>query len=164
MTPAETPALSPDLSALPQYDGFPYLNTRVSPSLYHITLLPAAAPESTLVNIARHQAAVNRLPVCLVLAASRCVYFWDDPSVQWCGSPPRGGTLVANLLETPVDFLPTDDLRTRERALIRIVENDRQKGTYMSGDLSKWGRRATPVDIRRYACSACGRPLDQCVQ
>ncbi|HYU26704.1 MAG TPA: hypothetical protein VEO74_15940 [Thermoanaerobaculia bacterium] len=153
-----------DLAALPQYDGFPYLNTRVCSALYHITLLPADAPESTLLNIARQQAAANRLPVCLVLAASRGVYVGDDGRVQLSASTPRGGTLLANLLETPVDFLPTDDLRTRERALIRIVENDRQKGTYMSGDLSKWGRRATPADIRRYACSACGRPLDQWVQ
>ena len=149
MTPEEAQERSLDLSALPQYDGFPYLNTRVSPALYHITLLPADAPESTLLNIARQQAAANRLPVCLVLAASRCVYFWDDGRTPWCDSPPRGGTLLTNVLQSPVDFLPTDDLRAREEGLIRIVENDRQKGGYMSGDLSKGGHRATPEEARR---------------
>jgi hypothetical protein len=149
MTPAETQALSPDFSALPQYDGFPYLNTRVSPSLFHITLLPADAPEPTLLNIARRQVAANRLPACLVLAANRGVYFGDDGRAHLSDSTPRGGTLLANLLESPVDFLPTADLRARQTALIQIVENCREKGRYITGDLSKGGRTATPEEARR---------------
>jgi hypothetical protein len=147
VTPSETAAQ--DLAELRQFDGFPYLNTRVCSALYHITLLPADAPESTLLNIAGQQASANRLPVCLVLAANRGVYFWEDGRVRWSADTPRGGTLLANRLETPVDFLPTDDLRDRERALLHIVENDSRKGTLVGGDLSKGGRKATPEEARR---------------
>src|ERR1700675_1627064 len=50
------------------FDGFPYLNIRVTSALYHVILLPAGVPETQLFDAARRQALANRLPVCLVLA------------------------------------------------------------------------------------------------
>jgi hypothetical protein len=161
---------------LPQYNGFPYLNTRVCSALYHITLLPVGAPESTLVNLARAQVAANRFDVCLVLDAGRCVFFWADGRIQPSSNTPRGGTLLANVLELSVDFLPTDDLRMREADLVRIVERGRRKGTYMSGDLTKGGRGATPEELQRLAdtndqrvprgltqCAACREWRGECL-
>ncbi|MEO6212311.1 MAG: hypothetical protein ABIP65_01670 [Vicinamibacterales bacterium] len=148
MTP-QTQILAEDLETLPQFDGFPYLNTRVCAALYHITLLPAEAPEFTLMNLARGQMAANRLDICLVLDFARCVFFWSDGRVQTTANTPRGGTLLANRLELPIDFLPTDDLRLREADLARVVEHGRRKGAYMSGDLTKGGRNATPEELQR---------------
>lgn len=141
--------LAGGIGTLPQYDGFPYLNTRVCSALYHITLVPEGAPESTLLNLARAQVAANRLDVCLVLDASRCVFLWAGGRTQPSSDTPRGGTLLANLLELSVDLLPTEDLRLREADLVRIVEHDRRKGTYMVGDLTKGGRKATPEELQR---------------
>jgi hypothetical protein len=138
-----------DPEALQQYDGFPYLKTRVCSALYHITLLPEGAPESTLLDLARAQVAANRLDVCLVLDGSRCVFFGADGRVQPSNKPPRGGTLLANLLELSVDLLATEDLRRREADLVRVVEHGRRKGTYMSGDLTKGGRPATAEERHR---------------
>ncbi len=47
MTSTETTAiLSHGIASLPLFDGFPYLNTRLVPALYHISLLPEGAPEA----------------------------------------------------------------------------------------------------------------------
>ena len=60
--------------SLPLFDGFPYLNTRVVPALYHIILLPARASETSLADTAGWQVLANRLPVCLVLASNRASF------------------------------------------------------------------------------------------
>jgi hypothetical protein len=50
---------------LPVFDGFPYLVTRVVPTMYHVTLLSGDASERDLARIAQAQWRANRLDVCL---------------------------------------------------------------------------------------------------
>ena len=147
MTPTETATGQTAKDALPQFDGFPYLNTRLVPSLYHITLLPADAPEGALRNLARRQADANRLDTCLVLGAERAVFFWADGRIQPSQITPRGGTLLANRLTLPVDLLDTDEIRLRQARLNRLVESDCRKGTYIFGNLAKGGRTATEMEL-----------------
>lgn len=95
---------------LPLFDGFPYLVTRLVRALYHVTLLPGGAPESTLLELARRQVAANCLDTCLVFDAARGVFFYADgrvtPSRLLRGRhPPRRGPGRARCpLATPDDL------------------------------------------------------------
>jgi hypothetical protein len=60
MTPTESPQVhETNVETLPLFDGPPYLNTPLVPALYHVALLPAEAPESTLLGFCglRHRCA-----------------------------------------------------------------------------------------------------------
>jgi hypothetical protein len=149
MAPTISQVAADATAALPQFDGFPYLNTRLVPALYHITPLPADAPQETLLKLARRQVQANCLDICLLLDARRAVYFSPDGRVTASSDTPRGGTLVANGLVLPVDLLHTNELRLRQSRLDRIVADGRRKGTYVLGDLSKGGRRASVDELER---------------
>ena len=163
MTPTETATLQNVNHTLPQFDGFPYLNTRLVPSLYHITLLPGDAPEGALRNLARRQADANHLDTCLVLSAERAVFFWADGRIQPSEITPRGGTLLANRLALSVDLLDTDEIRRRQARLNRLVGAGPQ-GSIL-GDLTKGGRTATDTELEELeGMQADGVPrgLQQC--
>jgi hypothetical protein len=149
MTPTElVPADTPGVESLPLFDGFPYLNTRLVPALYHVALLPADAPESTLLRLARVQARANRLDTCLVLDARRAIYLWPDGRAERSTAVPRGGTLVTSGLALPQDLLDTSELGARQQRLDLIVAAGR-RGTYLFGNLAKGGHTATPEELRR---------------
>jgi hypothetical protein len=151
MTPtAPTPLASDDLASLPQFDGFPYLNTRLVPALYHIALLPADAPADTLLRLARLQRDANRLDICLVLGPTRGVFLWADGNVQDSDTPPRGGTVVANGLVLPVDLLHTRELSSRQERLDRMVEEGRRRGRFIV-NVSMNGREAAPGELAQLA-------------
>jgi hypothetical protein len=90
---------------LPQFDGFPYLVTRIVPALYHIVLLPGDATHTSLVSIADRQLRANRLDTCLALDARHAIFFYADGWVQPSHTVPRGGTVVVNRLALGVDLL-----------------------------------------------------------
>ena len=76
---------------LPAFEGFPYLTTRVVPSLYHLALLPRSFEPELLRHIARRQFAANRLETCLVFSADDCCYFGIDGTESRSDGIPRGG-------------------------------------------------------------------------
>lgn len=158
MTPRE-------LAALAQFDGFPYLNTRLVPAVYHITLLPADAPEATLLKLARVQAHANRLDTCLLLNATCAIFFWSDGRVTSTRETPRGGTLLSNGLALAVDLLPTLELQRRQSRLDATAASDLERKGAIFGDLSKGGRRATTEELERLHGSGEGgapRGLERC--
>ena len=138
-----------DTSELPLFDGFPYLTTRIVPALYHITLLPADTPETTLLELAQAQASANRLDTCLVLHPRLAVFFWPDGRVTRTDTPPRGGALLSNRLALPVDLRQSRELSERQLRLDRIVAHGQKTGGHIIGNLSKGGHRATAAELEQ---------------
>ena len=73
-------ALGMSRARLPSFDGFPYLVTRVVPTLYHITLLPEDLSYEVAETLVRRQVEANHLPTCLVVAPDRALYVAPDGS------------------------------------------------------------------------------------
>lgn len=150
---------------LPQFDGFPYLVTRLVPALYHLMLLPGDATRDTLVSLAERQLHANRLDTCLALDAQHAIFFWTDGSVQPSDSAPRGGTVLANKLAPAVELLDTRELRGRRRGLDDFIKRHGTPSSFMLGDFTKGGRAATPDELQKFAgANAAGVPrgLVQC--
>ena len=77
---------------LPYFSGFPYIWTRIVPSLYHIIVVPKLS-EPQLRDIAIRQALANHLPTCLVLGDKACYYFdRTDGRENWALSFPAAAT------------------------------------------------------------------------
>ena len=151
--------------ALPLFEGFPYLVTRVVPAMYHLTLLPAAASELELVLLARAQWRANRLETCLVMGADRAWFISADGHDALAQTPPRGGTLVTGLLKAARLWPDTAERQARQRRLDALVEAHRRKGGYILGDLTKGGREASADEVGRLAGAGPeGRPrgLERC--
>ena len=156
---------SPAIEELPQFDGFPYLVTRLVPALYHLTLLPGDATRDTLVSLAERQLHANRLDACLALDAGHAIFFWSDGRVQPSDSVPRGGTVLAGKLAPAVEFLDTRELRARRRRLDEFIKRRGTPGSFMFGDFTKGGRAATPEELHKLAgTDAAGVPrgLTEC--
>lgn len=124
------------------FEGFPYLVTRVVPTMYHIIVLPDDLSADRLVEIARLQASANALPTCLVSAPDSALYIATDGR-ESNGEPPRGGVVVTGRLEPCQVFAATPSLVARRLALDRFIEQATPKTGYMFGDLTKGGRPAT---------------------
>jgi hypothetical protein len=139
--------LRPSLSL---FDGFPYLNTRVVPALYHIILLPARASETSLADTAGRQVLANRLSMCLVLGPDRAIYYEPDGRSVVSDEPPRGGNLTAGQLAPAIDVNDqSEEFRVRQNRLADVVDRRRRAGGFMLGDLSKGGRAATDEEKQR---------------
>ncbi|MDH3458134.1 MAG: hypothetical protein OER90_14940 [Gemmatimonadota bacterium] len=141
-----------DRQALPwwAFDGYPYLVTYLVPAFYHIILLPAHWCLERLERLTSHQAALNRLRTCLVLAPDNATYYSDDDgSVTCTGSPqPMASLWVAFKLVPFERFRETDELAARRTRLDAFLEGLKMEGCIM-GDLKRGGRRATPSDLLR---------------
>lgn len=156
------------------FDGFPYLLTRVAPSVYHIAVLPAELGFDNLKEIARWQVAANKLDTCLVIGATSCVYFAPSGAESVSDAIPRGGVSVTGYLRLCRSFPPTEDLQRRLKLLDEYVVQ-KPEG-YIFGDLTKGGRRASvdelphlahrqpggvPVGLNR--CATCGEWRGECL-
>lgn len=157
----------------PVFDGFPYLSTRVSPALSHISLLPQDKPLNLLWTIAASQAYLNGLSTCLVLGHGSCYYYGTDGSAKHCKEPPRGGVIVFDQLRPFREFAVTADLASRKDKLTGFGE---KRDGALFGDLTKGGYQATDDEARTLAgtqenglpaglvrCSRCGQWKGECL-
>jgi hypothetical protein len=124
------------------FEGFPYLVTRVVPTMYHVILIPDLRAED-LVELARHQAHANHLPTSLVLQVHLALYIGTDACESWGDSPPTGGIIVTERLQPCRTFPQDHALTARRLALGRFVREASPRHGYMFGDLNKSGRKPT---------------------
>lgn len=113
--------------SLPQFDGFPYLVTRVAGAMHHLIVLPRDLSVAQLEQLARRQHAANRLRTCLVLAADSALYISDEGDAR-SDTPPRSGIPVSGHLLPPEAFRFSLDLLVREQRLLRFVEAHQPTG------------------------------------
>ncbi len=152
-------------SGLPMFDGFPYLVTRMVPTMYHVTLLPRAVGDLELALPARAQWRANRLDCCLVLGEQRALYIWADGFERLVTVPPRSNFVVSGNLKVSSAWSYTPEMRARQRRLDVFIDQYSPKKGYSFGDLSKGGRDATADEVARLAgAGPAGAPrgLERC--
>jgi len=157
------------LNHLPISDSYPYLVTRIVPTLYHVIFIPKLLDRETTIKISIFQARMNNLDTCLVFSTTDCIYFHSDGIHTHSSSPPSGGIVVSGKLKPCFYVVRGSGLGHREYAL------DNPKGC-LFGDLSKGGRRATyeelsslkgfqpngvPIGLRQ--CPECGDWRGRCL-
>lgn len=160
---------------LPFFDGFPYLVTKVVPTMYHIILLPAGLAEEELVDLGLRQVTANRLQTCLVFSHDDCVFFEVSGGIFRVSEPPKSTVVICDKLRSPRNFPPTLELEERKERLKSFVDSLRREGV-MFGDLTKGGRDATPEELRQLEgvqdggipwgltrCVQCGDWVGQCL-
>lgn len=127
---------------------FPSLVTRVSPTLYHVTLLPSELPEEELLVMAKTQVLANRLQICLALSTDRAFYFDPDGTQSAPAPAPFGGILITGKLPLAVPCDETGkEFRARKAALAAATK--RASVGYLLGDLTKGGHAATAEEQKR---------------
>jgi hypothetical protein len=132
------------------FDCFPYVVTRIVPSLYHIILLPMEWGPDHLYGFAQRQWQANRLPTNIVILPNACVYF-DSDGDHFSDAIPAGGTVISAKLH-PVEEVPvTDHIVTRTRLLELFVAEQHPGGgaVIRLGDLTKGGRLPSPDEEAR---------------
>jgi len=163
--PARRPSPSAPGADRDVFDSFPYLVTRVVPTLYHFMLLPVDASERALVGLARAQWRANRLDLCLVTGPDRGLYIGATGQERVDTMPPMGGVPIAGRLRPPTTWPSTPELRDRQQRLQRFVEARAPKTGHMLGDLTKGARDATADEVARLAGAGAGnipRGLERC--
>jgi hypothetical protein len=163
--PAQQPSPSAHRADLAVFDGFPYLVTRVVPTLYHFILLPGDASEPDLVGLARAQWRANRLDVWLATGPARALYISATGQERLDTTPPMGGVPIAGRLRPPTKWASTPELQGRQQRLERFIEARALKNGAMLGDLTKGGREATADEVARLAGAGRGhsrRGLERC--
>ena len=133
------------MQALPQLDAFPYLLTRLVPTLYHVLLVPEGMAPAEAAAAARQQAAANRLPTCLAFQPDEALYLDADGTETWTDAAPRGGNLVAGRLRPCAALAPAAGEAARVARLDAYVAAHR-RGGYLLGDLRKGGRPASAAE------------------
>ncbi len=143
------PSAGPRVPHLPPaFDGYPYLVTRIGHCpLRHMAVLPAEWPRERLLDLARRQAAANRLDTCLCLGPGDAIYVTADGTVSEADSVPSGSPVVDRLVLAE-SFPDTPDLSARRAALARFAAANRGAG-YIVGDGLESGRAAGHADIER---------------
>jgi len=142
---------------------YPYLVTRVVPTLYHIILLPKGEQDK-LIKIASAQVSFNKLESCLVLAPREALYIYPDGSEMRSSDIPTGGVLVHDRLRPWKAFPDDRELSGRKDLLEKYIGALKQEG-YLLGDLTKGGRKPTPreaQDLRGIQENGVPRGLDLC--
>jgi hypothetical protein len=158
------------------FEGFPYLVTRVVPSMYHVIVVPDDLRAEDLVEIARCQARTNHLPTCLVLRAASALYIGPDEHESWSDSPPTRGIILTDRLQPCRAFSRNHALTTRRLALERFAAETSPRHGYMFGDLTKGGRKPRLEEEVRLAgtqsngvprglerCARCGEWQGRCL-
>ncbi|MGH7389679.1 MAG: hypothetical protein ACREM3_09520 [Candidatus Rokuibacteriota bacterium] len=149
------------------FEGFPYLVTRVVPSMYHVILIPDDLRAEDLVESARRQAQANHLRTCLVRQTDSALYIGPDGRESWTDSPPTGGIIVTDRLQPHRTFLHNHALTARRLALERFAREASPRQGYMFGDLTKGGRKpALEEEVRLAGTQSTGVPrgLDRCAR
>ncbi len=157
------------------FDGYPYLVTRVVPTLYHVILLPAELAPDRWRDLARSQVRANRLPSCLVLSEDLCLYLDSGIGETVSQDIPRGGILITDRLLPRAPIPVSAELAERRHWLQAFLETGPRSG-YLFGDLTKGGRPATPEEQVRLAgrspsgvpnglarCHTCGEWWGECL-
>lgn len=158
---------------LPYFSGFPYIWTRIVPSLYHIIVVPKLS-EPQLRDIAIRQALANHLPTCLVLGDKACYYFdRTDGRENWDSFIPRGGHVIYGKMQPSVSIESDADLTGRQRFLVHY-EKATNPGGYLvtttdtrpatNGErIRLWGRRLDRVQRGLTRCSKCQERRGECL-
>ena len=163
------------ISALPLFEGFPYLVTSLVGPLHHLIALPGDLDLLDLKRVAWRQYRANRLRTCLVLASDAAVYLSDAGEVM--GEAPRSTSPICNALLSCKDYKVSIELLAREERLRVFVEASRTLPA-IEGYLVDHarGRRTTPEDIELLTganaegvpaglvrCPRCGQWRGECL-
>jgi len=157
------------------FEGFPYLVTRVVPTLYHVILLPAELPLEELKEIAQWQVLANQLETCLVLGIDHGIFLFPGGKVYDGHAIPRGGLLTSGELVACKEFQPTAECTRRAKLLQEHIERQ-DNDVWLRGDPTKGGRPPTEDETQRLAgrqgsgvpkglepCESCGEWHGECL-
>lgn len=161
--------LHADARALPAFDGFPYLVTRIGRTpLRHVALLPSDLTRSHLLHLARRQAQANQLEAALCLGTDEALYFDTSGSLSQTAAPPVGSPVTDRLALAEALSWPAD-LQGRRNALASFADRVSFKSGHLVGDGLEAGRPAHNGDFERFMlgpmdgipkgmhpCSTCG--------
>ena len=132
----------------PEFDGFPYLVTRIGHTpLRHIALLPAGWSFDRQAEAVRRQVRANRLDTCLCTGPASAV-FVDADGTEFAASPVCWGMPVIGAIALPEPLASTPELLARQAALEAFARRNPASG-YLVGDGLEGGQRATPGEVRR---------------
>jgi len=131
-------------------DVYPYIVTRMAPSLYHIMILPKLG-EQKLFFLANAQHILNDLDLCLVLDKNDSIYFEKNNNTRTKERPSGGIIFTGRLLpylndEQSKEFDSTFEERRNE--LKKYCESQ-PKMEHILGDLTKGGRDATKEELEK---------------
>jgi hypothetical protein len=143
--------VDPRLLAVPVFDGFPYLVTRIAGALHHLILLAADRSERELIALARRQYAANRLGTCLVVSPDRALYFYEG-SEAWSDFVPRSTVQISGRLYPPESTLGTAD-GERFGRLAEHIRRHRISGCLVA--LPR-GRAPTPAEREHLGTESAG--------
>jgi hypothetical protein len=131
--------------------------TRIGHSaLRHLAVLPATWSRERLVELARRQAAANRLDTCLALGPGDAVYVSADGR-EWATTYVPTGLPVVDRLRLATDLPRTAPMAARRTALRAYADAVKGPG-YIVGDGLEGGRPATHEDLSRLTGVAGGDP------
>lgn len=159
MAKQRTSWLSEELPLLD--DTYPYIVTRVVPSMYHVIPLPEKFPEDRALDVTTRQVRANKFQTCLVVAPNRAHWFeprsTNAPDVTT--DIPRGGIPVCDRLRAVPEIEHHQEVRARIAHLTNAFRSRLgDKPMWITGDLTKGSRKATPADIQRLSGVINGIP------
>ncbi|HEU4683309.1 MAG TPA: hypothetical protein VFS39_02240 [Nitrospira sp.] len=162
----------------PLHDVYPYLATRLVPTLYHLIPLPETFDEASLISLARHQWLCNQLPTCLVFAHDTCLYFDVGGRETWSGQPPLHGIPIGGKLKPARGLQQGTWWQESNTRLVRALDQrtTQRHGSFLLGDLTKGGQPASKKEQRLLTgvtqagiplglttCAACGEWTGRCL-
>lgn len=131
------------------FNGYPYLITRVVPTLYHVIVLPSGAQLDELLDIAHRQTNANKLENCLVLASNKCIYIDPDGKDTPSTNPPQGRVFVRGKLEPAQEFPGYKAELERRFAEFNSAHKLPTPSGYLVADPRRGGRPATKAELAR---------------
>lgn len=137
------------LNGVRAFSGFPYLMTFIVSSFYHFILLPKHWSRETCLEMARLQVLRNRLDTWLVFNKDCIVKHPAYGLPAKVISPPACTIFLADRLMPAREITEDEDLKQRKAQLNKVIENVSGQGGYITGDLTKGGRRPNPREARK---------------
>jgi hypothetical protein len=105
----------------PPFHGYPYLHSLLSAGVLNLTVLPSEMSDEMLIELARAQVIANQLPACLVLGPDRVVYVDVTGGLKPGTAALAPWALSTGVLQPPIAFDETEDLRSRREWAERFV-------------------------------------------
>lgn len=128
---------------------FPYLVTRLSPCLYHITILPRLLLDEDQFYLAYNQFTLNKLDTCLVLGDNDAIYLSEEGNNRM-DSRPSGGKVIFGQLKPYINNIESEKIdstfKSRCDDLLEYCKGQKEEGV-MLGDLEKGGRNPTKEEL-----------------